>query len=57
MEDLDHYAAWEWQPIERMLDGCNDVEVKTQDGTIVEMCSCDYWWTKDKNRYISFRHK
>ena len=35
---------WEWQPLERMPDGCCEVVVRYIDGETAEMCSCDYWW-------------
>ena len=42
MEDV--YASWEWQPVDRMPNGCNELEVRLHDGTVREICSCDYWW-------------
>lgn len=53
----DYYATWEWQPIERIPDGCNDIEVKTTDGYVEDMCSCDYWWLPEchKQDITSFR--
>lgn len=59
MEEEDYYAPWEWQPIERMPDGCNDVDVKTVDGEVRDMCSCDYWWLSAdrKSKLISFRFR
>ena len=46
----DYYAPWEWQPIERMPDGCNDVIVRYEDLSTSRMCSCDYWWSLSKQR-------
>lgn len=48
--DKDHYAHWEWQPLENMPDGCVDVTVKYEDGSTRELCSCDYWWNVYKKR-------
>ena len=55
----DYYAPWEWQPIERMPDGCSDVDIKTVDGEVTDMCSCDFWWLSDerKSKYVSFRFR
>ena len=55
----DYYAPWEWQPIERMPDGCSDVDVRTFNGEVVDMCSCDFWWLSDerKSKYVSFRFR
>ncbi len=44
-EEIDHYADWEWQPLDRMPDGCNDVTIRYEDGSTRDMCSCDYWWS------------
>ena len=46
----DHYASWEWVPIENMPDGCNEVEVRFEDGSTVEYCSCDYWWSLQSDK-------
>jgi len=56
-EYLEYYAAWEWQPIEYMPDGCNEVVVRDDDGNTREMCSCDYWWLskEKKDLYTTFR--
>ena len=54
--EKDYYAPWEWQPLELMPDGCSDVDVKTIDGEVNDMCSCDYWWltNEGKSKYASF---
>jgi hypothetical protein len=53
---VDHYAPWEWQPIERMPGGCYDVEVKYDDGRTRDYCSCDYWWAvEEASQPIEFR--
>ena len=38
------YAPWEWQPVENMPDGCQKVSIRLADGSVKEVCSCDYWW-------------
>jgi len=55
--EKDYYSPWEWQPIERMPDGCSDVDVKNIDNEVRSICSCDYWWLSDdeKSKLISFR--
>lgn len=55
----DYYAPWEWLPIELMANGCSDVEVKTIEGQVEDMCSCDYWWLSKerKSTFVSFRFK
>ena len=57
--EQDYYAPWEWQPIERMPDGCSDVDVRNVDGEVRDMCSCDYWWLSEdrKSELISFRFR
>jgi hypothetical protein len=57
VEEQEYYAPWEWQPIEFMPNGCNDVVVRDREGNTRELCSCDYWWllTEDKKIYTSFR--
>ena len=57
--EKDYYAPWEWQPIELMPDGCSDVDVKTVEGEVNDMCSCDYWWlpNEGKSKYTSFRFR
>ena len=61
MEDEDHYAPWEWQPLDRMQGGCSEVSIKNAKGGVTDMCSCDYWWKsdtdKDKAGFTSFRYK
>jgi hypothetical protein len=46
----EHYASWEWRPIDLMPNGCNDVEVRDNFGGQGKICSCDYWqelrWSK-----------
>ena len=55
MEDF--YAPWEWLPIDLMSNGCSEVEIRTVDGRVVEMCSCDYWWKQNKEQFLFFRFK
>lgn len=56
----DYYNSWEWQPLENMPDGCNEVTVEFDDGSRREMCSCDYWWSISQKRFkqepIKFRY-
>lgn len=54
----DYYAPWEWQPIENMPDGCNQIVLRSLNGETRELCSCDYWWMnkEDKEKYTTFRY-
>lgn len=54
----EYYSPWEWQPLENIPDGCNYVEIRCTDGTIRELCSCDYWWALSElgpHEMIDFR--
>jgi hypothetical protein len=55
--ESEYYAPWEWQPTERMPDGCNEVILRDTEGNTREMCSCDYWWFSEdeKELYTTFR--
>jgi hypothetical protein len=57
MMDDDYYTPWEWQPIDRMPNGCCDVTVKNYNGEVRDICSCDYWWMppERKSELMSFR--
>jgi hypothetical protein len=48
---------WEWIPISFMPHGCNEVWIRDDDGNIVDLCSCDYWWMPEEKRqiYTTFR--
>jgi hypothetical protein len=56
--DEEHYADWEWQPLDRMPDGCSKVSIKNATGDVDDMCSCDYWWKSDDDKagFTSFRY-
>ncbi len=56
-EEEEFYASWEWQPIERMADGCCEVILRDEFGNTESMCSCDYWWLSPerKMKFTSFR--
>ena len=56
-EDYEYCPPWDWVPIELMPDGCSDVEVMYQDGSVKNYCSCDYWHDRltDKEQPILFR--
>lgn len=56
--DNEHYAPWEWQPIERMPHGCSEVHIRTTSEKVEYMCSCDYWWLSDERKltFVSFRY-
>jgi hypothetical protein len=43
-----------WTAIEDedVPDGCTYIEVMYPDGTVSNMCSCDYWWYKSQNKKI-----
>lgn len=45
---------WMWTAIEddEVPDGCTYIEVMYSDGTVSNMCSCDYWWYKSQNKKI-----
>jgi hypothetical protein len=51
MDEEDYYSPWEWQPLENMPNGCNDITVEFVDGSRSIMCSCDYWWNVSNMRY------
>ena len=55
--EVEYYAPWEWQPIERMVNGCVEVMVRDNEGNITELCSCDYWWLtpEKKKKFTTFR--
>lgn len=57
-DEYEHYAPWEWRPVDGMQGGCSEVTVMYQDGHVSEMCSCDYWWlkTQGKELPIYFRY-
>ena len=48
----EYYLPWEWQPMDRMPDGCNDVEVRQVDGDVTTICSCDYWWYSKERKAL-----
>ena len=59
-DDYDYYSPWEWQPVENMPHGCNDLTIEYADGSRADICSCDYWWaySDPKNELpIKFRYE
>jgi len=58
-DEYEHYAPWEWRPVDGMPDGCSEVMVMYQDGRVADMCSCDYWWLEPKGKElpIYFRYQ